>query len=284
MLFGFPPGATSSRGDGRVAVEFGVLGDVEARVDGRLVDLGHARQRCVLAALLVDAGRAVPVDQLLDRVWGQHVLHSALDTLRSYLSRLRQALAAATEVDIARRPGGYVLAIDPMTVDSHRFRRLTTQARAAEDDQAAAVLFEQALGLWRGEAFGTLDTPWLNEVRAALDRQRLAAELDRNDLALRCVRSVFAQSIRSQTISFSFSRNRSPSGPPIHSNHHGLMFTARYCDQSVASIIRPDGDAVLLPATERPAVAASPRAWRSAAIMNGWAGARSPASHGASGG
>ena len=45
-------------------------------------------------------------------------------------------------------------------------------------------MLDQALGLWRGDAFATLDTPWLNTVRAALDRERLAAELDRNDLAL----------------------------------------------------------------------------------------------------
>jgi DNA-binding SARP family transcriptional activator/tetratricopeptide (TPR) repeat protein len=167
-----------------VAVEFGLLGDVEARIDGRLMDIGHARQRCVLVALLVDADRPVPVDQLLDRVWGRCVPHQTRGTLRSYLSRLRQALAGAAEVDIARQPGGYILAIDPMTVDLHRFRRLTVQARVVDDDQAAAALFDEALGLWRGEAFATLDTPWLTGVRAALDRQRLAAELDRNDLVL----------------------------------------------------------------------------------------------------
>jgi non-specific serine/threonine protein kinase len=84
-----------------------------------------------------------------------------------------------------RQPEGYVLTIDPMAVDLHRFHHLVGQARAADRDRDAAALFKQALGLWRGQAFATLDTPWINTVRDALEAQRLAAELDHNDLELR---------------------------------------------------------------------------------------------------
>jgi hypothetical protein len=38
-----------------MVVQFRVLGEVEARADGQLVELGHARQRCVLVTLLVQA-------------------------------------------------------------------------------------------------------------------------------------------------------------------------------------------------------------------------------------
>jgi DNA-binding SARP family transcriptional activator len=165
-------------------VEFLLLGDVEARLDGSRVEIGHGRQRCVLAALLIDANQPVPVDRLLDRVWGDRPPDSARGTLYSYLSRLRRILSVVEDLVIRRQPGGYVVTVDPMAVDLHRFHLLTGQARSAGDDRAAALL-EQALGLWRGEAFATLDTPWLNGVRSALNRQRRAAELDRNDLALR---------------------------------------------------------------------------------------------------
>jgi DNA-binding SARP family transcriptional activator/Tfp pilus assembly protein PilF len=171
-----------------MAVEFGVLGTVEGRVDGRPLDIGHLRQRCVLAVLLVELNRPVPVDQLLERVWGEHPPQRAGVTLRGYLSRLRQAIAggSATEEDaaIVRGPGGYVLVADATAVDIHRFRVLSAQARAASDDDCAAELFTRALALWRGEPFGRLDTPWLNAVRESLHRQRRAVMLDRNDRAL----------------------------------------------------------------------------------------------------
>jgi DNA-binding SARP family transcriptional activator/tetratricopeptide (TPR) repeat protein len=166
-------------------VDFALLGGVEARIDEVPVDLGHARQRCVLAALLVDVNRTVPADQLLDRVWAQRMPHRARNVLSGYLSRLRQVLAPA-DVRISRQPGGYVLSADPATVDLHHFRGLVGEARqAGTDADVAAALLNEALGLWRGAAFGTLDTPWLNSVRDVLDAERYAAELDRNDVVLR---------------------------------------------------------------------------------------------------
>lgn len=161
-------------------VEFGLLGDVEVRVDGRVVDIGHARQRCVLAALLVDANRLVPVDVLVDRVWGEQVPHRARNAVAGYMSRLRQVLPA--DVRITGRQGGYVLTVDPLSVDLHRFDHLVARARF-EPERAAALLTE-ALGLWRGEPFSTLDTPWLAGVRSGLEARRLAARLDLTDLAL----------------------------------------------------------------------------------------------------
>jgi DNA-binding SARP family transcriptional activator/tetratricopeptide (TPR) repeat protein len=167
-----------------VVTEFGLLGEVEVRVDGRAVDLGHARQRCVLAVLLVEANHTVSADQLLDRVWGDRPPERAHGTLRTYLSRLRQALAPAGPV-ITRRPGGYALTVDEAGIDHHRFRRLVARAAAADRDDDALALLDEALALWRGDAFATLDTVWLGGVRSALDQERLAAELDRADIGLR---------------------------------------------------------------------------------------------------
>jgi DNA-binding SARP family transcriptional activator len=168
-----------------MAVTFGLLGEIEAHLDGRALDLGPARQRCVLAALLVDANRSVPVEQLMDRVWADRKPQRAREVLYSYLSRLRHALAGATDMNIGRQPAGYVLTVEPTAIDLHRFHRLLAQARAAGDDEDTADLLKQALGLWRGEAFATLDSPWINAIRDSLNRERWAAELDRNDLALR---------------------------------------------------------------------------------------------------
>ncbi|GAA3776380.1 BTAD domain-containing putative transcriptional regulator [Streptomyces phyllanthi] len=167
-----------------MAVEFGLLGPIEARVDGRPVDMGHIRQRSVLAALLTEPNRPVPVDELVDRVWGDRVPQRGRETLYGYVSRLRQALRPTGEVRIVRRPGGYVLEADPATVDIHRFRDLVARARAAGDDQAAALM-RRALELWRGEPFATVDTPWFHGLRQALERERFSAELDATDIRLR---------------------------------------------------------------------------------------------------
>jgi predicted ATPase/DNA-binding SARP family transcriptional activator len=170
-----------------VAVEFRLLGDVEASADGQRLDIGPARQRCVLVALLIDVNRLVPTDQLIDRVWSGELPHRARNSLAGYISRLRQVFGD-DGVNIVRQPGGYVLTADPLSIDLHSFRRLTGQARAATDPIEADALYEKALAMWRGAPFASLDTPWLNDVRTALEAERLAVALDRNDAGLRAGR------------------------------------------------------------------------------------------------
>ncbi|HET9138476.1 AfsR/SARP family transcriptional regulator [Actinophytocola sp.] len=169
-------------------MEFRVLGSVEAAAGRTVVDLGPARQRCVLAALLVDAGEVVSADELVERVWGERVPVRARATLRTYLSRLR-----AAGVEIGRRAGGYVLPVDRDAVDLHLFRTLTARAaqaaRSAQTGGEAVDLLERALGLWHGAAFAGLDTPWLNALRDTLHTERTAAELDHVDLLLRAGRA-----------------------------------------------------------------------------------------------
>src|SRR5262245_18407039 len=127
------------------AVLFRLLGPVEANVGGRALDLGAARQRSVLAALLVEVNQLVPTRQLIDRVWGSHAPDRVRSTRYSYLSRLRGALAGAA---ITRQSGGYMLVADPAAVDLHQFRRFVAQAREADEDRRAAALYERALRLW----------------------------------------------------------------------------------------------------------------------------------------
>ena len=165
-----------------------MLGDVEARAEGQRLDIGPARQRCVLVALLVEVNRPVPADQLIDRVWADDLPHRARNALAGYLSRLRQVITSGGDVEIAREPGGYVLKADPGSVDLHRFRQLSITARATTEPAAADRVFVEALELWRGDPFATLDTPWLNEVRTALEAERLAVVLDGNDAGLRAGR------------------------------------------------------------------------------------------------
>ncbi|MGW4210345.1 AfsR/SARP family transcriptional regulator [Lentzea sp. NPDC004789] len=165
-------------------MEFQVLGDIEVRVDGKSLAMGHARQLCVLAALVHDIGNAVSVDQMLSRVWGAGRPKDGRKALYSYLARLRRKLDAAEGITIVREHGSYVLTGEEEMVDLHRFRRLLAAARAA-DDERAAELFRRAFALWRGKPFGALSTAWIDDLRAQLEAERFAAALDRNDVELR---------------------------------------------------------------------------------------------------
>ncbi|OIJ93268.1 AfsR/SARP family transcriptional regulator [Streptomyces colonosanans] len=168
-----------------MAAWFGVLGTVVAWQDGVPAEVGHQRQLRVLAALLVDAGRAVPADVLVDRVWGEALPRRGREALYAYISRLRRVLLQLSAAGIERTPAGYRLTVDPQRVDMHRFHDLISRARAQKDVEQAAALWEKALGLWRGEAFAGISTPWFDSRRHVLDRERLAAQLDLADARLR---------------------------------------------------------------------------------------------------
>jgi DNA-binding SARP family transcriptional activator len=128
----------------------------------------------------------VSADQLVDRVWGGCRLpHRPRNAVHTYMSLLRGKLAAASELAIVRQPNGYMVSMDARLVDVHAFRALIKQARGCGRDAVAIARFERALGLWQGEAFGRLDTPWLSSVRTTLDKERVAAERDLADIQLR---------------------------------------------------------------------------------------------------
>jgi DNA-binding SARP family transcriptional activator/tetratricopeptide (TPR) repeat protein len=161
-----------------MTVQIRLLGGVEVAAGTATVDIGHARQRCVLAVLLVEANRAVSVEQLVDRVWGDRRLPAdPANAVQTYVSLLRRAFAGIADVAISRGSGRYTLSVDPARVDLHRFRELVGLARRTDDGGAAGLLAE-ALALWRGDPFAGLDSAWIGTVRATLVQQRQAARLD----------------------------------------------------------------------------------------------------------
>ena len=169
-------------------MEFGVLGPVEVQVAGKMTNAGHARQRAVLVVLLLDLGRVVSPEVLIDRVWGEDPPASVRSVLYGYVARLRAVIAGAADPDVTlgRRSGGYQLLARAEQLDLCRFRRLAAEAAAvAGDDERAARLLREALGLWRGAALAGVDSPWLNAMRDTLEAERFAAALDLNDIRLR---------------------------------------------------------------------------------------------------
>jgi DNA-binding SARP family transcriptional activator/tetratricopeptide (TPR) repeat protein len=172
-------------------MEFLLLGEVQVRVAGQPLDVGTPRQQAVLAALAVDAGRPVPIETLIDRVWGDEPPGEVRNVLYSHLSRIRQLLKKITEMTgtpagLARRSAGYVLEIDPEVVDLHRFARLLERGNDPRepDDGHAAVVTEALLGR-RGPPLAGIQGEWADQVRSTWQRQRLDAAVRWGDLELR---------------------------------------------------------------------------------------------------
>jgi DNA-binding SARP family transcriptional activator/tetratricopeptide (TPR) repeat protein len=162
-----------------------LFSQVEVLLDDQRIDLGYPRQRGLLVILLVEVNRLVSVESLIDRVWGQHPPLAARDTLYTDISRLRRALKPTSEMQLIRRSGGYLIKAAPQTVDLHRFRDLVARARVSDTDEERAALLEEGLVQAQGEPFADLNTPWLTDLRASLNREKFNATLDRNDAQLR---------------------------------------------------------------------------------------------------
>jgi DNA-binding SARP family transcriptional activator/tetratricopeptide (TPR) repeat protein len=165
-------------------VEFRILGPVELWVAGERSNIGTAKERSLLAILLLTPGQPVTAEKLIDRIWDEHAPAKARHTLYTYITRLRRRLHQATgeSARLLWRSGAYILEVDPDTIDLHRFRQLRLQARALADSgdtSAAARLSRDAEQLWRGEPFADLDSTWLRRTRERLEAQLLAVILDR---------------------------------------------------------------------------------------------------------
>ncbi len=161
-----------------------LLGGVEVDTDAGPVDLGPAKQRAVLAALLLAATRPVGVEELVSRVWDADAPAATRSALRAYICRLRAAVEPSGTLRVERCPPGYRVVHEPDDLDLLRFRRLVQEARDATEGTAALARYTEALSLWHGEALAGVGSPWLDHQRECLHRERYAAELEHNDLAL----------------------------------------------------------------------------------------------------
>src|SRR4051812_36591024 len=162
-------------------LEFRMLGPLDAVEDDRPLALGGAKQRGLLAVLLLHANQAVSSDRLIDQLWGESPPATAGKIVQVYVSRLRKQLG---EARLLTRPPGYLLRVDPGELDLTRFERLVAEARE-EDAAAAGAKLRAALALWRGpplaglayERFAQPEIVRLEELRWAAVELRIDADL-----------------------------------------------------------------------------------------------------------
>lgn len=170
-------------------MRFGILGPLQLG-DGAAT-VTAARERILLAVLLLNPGRVVAVDELVDAVWGEDPPSTARGQLQSCVSRLRRTLlAAGFPPDVlATDPAGYLARVaPPVVLDATVFAGFVDDARAAAADErfeVAARAFRSALALWRGPALSAITAPAVRRGAAVLDEQRMLAIEDRIDVELR---------------------------------------------------------------------------------------------------
>ena len=166
-------------------MRFGILGPTELRHEEKAFSLGAAKQRGLLALLLLHAGRPVRVDTLIEHLWSHGGTGNRRKIIYSMVSRLRAALGrAGVRQALIRTDSGYRLDVDPLTVDFHQFRALVERSRAAlaADRPAVAVAdLQHAVDLWRGEPLADLQGSAAEHLRrqlteTLLDAHKLLAE------------------------------------------------------------------------------------------------------------
>lgn len=159
-----------------------VLGPLEAR-DGheRPLPLGRAKQRLLLAMLMLRANTLVSKAAISTCLWGDEPPRSAPANVSTYVSNLRKLLATdgSGGPALETHAGGYLLIADEDALDVLAFERLVAegrQAQAAGQHSLAVERLTQAVGLWRGPVLDGLPTPdVLRPDLVRLDDLRLAA-------------------------------------------------------------------------------------------------------------
>jgi DNA-binding SARP family transcriptional activator len=152
-------------------MEFRLLGPLEVLDEGRPLELGGAKQRALMALLLLNANRVVSRDRLIDALWEEEPTATAQKALQVYVSQLRKLVGKDR---LQTRPPGYLLRVEPEEIDLGRFQLLQKEGR-----------LQEALSLWRGpplsefayQRFAQAEIVRLEEVRLAALEDRIDTDL-----------------------------------------------------------------------------------------------------------
>jgi DNA-binding SARP family transcriptional activator len=164
-------------------MEFALLGPLTVSDEGRDLQPARAKQRALLAVLLLHANEAVSADWLVEALWGEQPPASAANALQGHVSALRKLLGPSR---IETSPAGYRLRLGAGELDLDRFERLLTASRTAPSRERRSALVSEALALFRGEPLADLryetflqpDIARLEELRLLAVEERAEAELE----------------------------------------------------------------------------------------------------------
>lgn len=161
--------------------EFRLLGPVQIWSGTGPIDLKRRPERLLLAVLLLEPGKPIPAERLIELLWPDALPANPRRALQVYVSRLRAVL----DVELTSGRGGYAIQSMPGQTDVEQFRSLVEQARRQDDLEQRSKLLMDALALWRGPALADVTTEdvrrrlcrGLDEARLAAQELRLSTEL-----------------------------------------------------------------------------------------------------------
>ncbi len=163
-------------------MEFRILGPLEVFDEEDRVAVRGAKQKALLALLVIHANETLSTERLIDELWGERPPATAAKTVQVHISRLRRALERPGAGDgdlVVTRKHGYELRVNRDSVDSRRFARLIAEARgelAAGRFERATSLLEAAMSLWRGPPLAELASERFAQAESArLDELRVGA-------------------------------------------------------------------------------------------------------------
>ncbi|MGK5731691.1 BTAD domain-containing putative transcriptional regulator [Streptomyces sp. URMC 124] len=156
-----------------------MLGAIRATTDAGDLALGPAKRRSVLAALLLRANSAVPLERLFDMAWCGAPPTHARTVVQGHVSRLRAQLvgagAGAHGVQLITQGPAYMLEMPQELLDVYRFEELVRRGKARKQPAETAAMLREALTLWRGPALtGTVASAAQQAAAQALEERRLA--------------------------------------------------------------------------------------------------------------
>ncbi|MFI7408752.1 AfsR/SARP family transcriptional regulator [Streptomyces sp. NPDC049627] len=158
-------------------VRFNVLGPLEGWSGSSRLRLGGAVQERVLATLLLEPGRMVPVTRLVESVWDDTPPTTAAHQVRKAVAHLRRRVPDGNDVLITDGPG-YRASVTGTQLDLIEFgTHLRTAGRAVSERRTtdAVTALRRALALWRGPVLSGTGGAVIEAAATALEERRLAA-------------------------------------------------------------------------------------------------------------
>ncbi|HEV2347879.1 MAG TPA: AfsR/SARP family transcriptional regulator [Actinocrinis sp.] len=163
-------------------LSFRILGPLEINTETRVLRPKGSLQSALLTTLLASARQLVPTDALIVELWGEDHPGRVENALQAHISRLRRRLSAlepgAGESRLVTHASGYQLLVRDGELDAASFiiGLEDIRGRAHADATAAVRRLRCLLGLWRGQAFGSLPRGPLRQAAAArYEESRVAA-------------------------------------------------------------------------------------------------------------